>query len=135
MKAGFAYRYVEIHVNGVTAPAIHGTQIEEYMKERERDPKRAAALARARQRLAAKLDDAPQFSLTALRLSKGISQAKLAELMETQQPSIARMERGDDVLLSTMEKLAKALDVPLNVVCEAVQATRAAKLESKKSNV
>jgi DNA-binding XRE family transcriptional regulator len=105
------------------------------MRERERDPKRAVALARARQRLAKKLEGASSFSLTALRLSKGVSQAKLAAMIDTQQPAIARIEKGDvDLMFSTIEKIAKALDVSIGEVCTAVQATRTAKLESTHQN-
>lgn len=129
-------KYIEVYVNGAGRPATHGTPITEFIKTRERTPAKAAALARARQRLAAKIGDAAQFSLTALRLSKGISQSKLAELIDTQQPYIARIEKGDaDVMFSTIEKLAKALEVSIGEVAEAVRATREARLNAMLENV
>jgi predicted transcriptional regulator len=57
-------------------------------------------------------------------------------MLDTHQPYIARIEKGDvDVMFSTIEKLAKALDVSIGTVSEAVQETRAARLESILENV
>lgn len=135
-KAGFAVKYVEVYVNCAGRPDVHGTPIVEFIQTRERTPAKAAAFARARQRLAVKIGDAAQFSLTALRLSKGISQAKLAELIDSQQPYIARIEKGDaDVMFSTIEKLAKALNVSIGEVAEAVRATRDARSNMLLENV
>jgi ribosome-binding protein aMBF1 (putative translation factor) len=131
LKAGYAVKYVEVVINGAGNPAAHGTPIAEFIKQREKNPAKAAALARARERLAARIGDSAQFSLTTLRLSKGISQSKLAELLDTQQPYIARLEKGDvDVMFSTIEKLAKALNVSIGEVAEAVRATREARLQT-----
>ena len=136
MISGFAVKYVEIIVARPGPPPSHGIPIAEYMKRRERDPIRASALARARMRLSKKIDDSAKFSLTALRLSKGISQSTLAELIDSHQPYIARIEKGEvDVMFSTIEKLANALAVSIGVVSEAVQATRNARTILNTKNV
>ncbi len=53
-----------------------------------------------------------------MRLCAGLSQEKLAELMGTQQPNIARMEKDPSGMQAiTVIKLAKALGVdPLEVL-------------------
>jgi transcriptional regulator with XRE-family HTH domain len=49
-------------------------------------------------------------ALTGLRRSGGHSQAELARLMGTSQPSVARIESGNaDVRLSTITRYAEAL--------------------------
>jgi ribosome-binding protein aMBF1 (putative translation factor) len=131
LKAGYAVKYLEVFVNGAGTPATHGTPINEFIKQREKNPAKAEALARARQRLAERIGDAAQFSLATLRLSKGISQAKLAELLDTHQPYIARLEKGDaDVMFSTIEKLSKALNASISEVSEAIRATRESRLQT-----
>ena len=128
VKAGFAVKYVEIYVGNDSRHSLTGTPIVEVIKQRELDHRKAAALARARQRLADKIAGEPKFSLTQLRLSKGISQTKLAEILDTKQPQIARLEKGEtDVRMSTIEKLSKALDTPIEQVFAAVRATREAR--------
>jgi transcriptional regulator with XRE-family HTH domain len=48
------------------------------------------------------------------RIAKGLTQAKLAKLADTKQPSIARLENGERLpSLSFLEKIAKALDTQL----------------------
>jgi len=104
----------------------HGVAIDTLIAERERDTKKAAALARARRKHAANLEDDPALSLTRLRLAKGWSQTQLAHAIGTQQPYIARIERGDDDLkMSTMEKIAQALGVPASDIFQAVATVRA----------
>lgn len=59
-------------------------------------------------------------SLAALRLSKGWSQKQLAEMLNTKQPYIARIENGvEDIQLSTLKKLAKVFDVDIHEIIEA----------------
>lgn len=108
------------------AQAQGALSISDLISERERDPRKAAALVRARQKLASRLMDEPQLSLANLRLQKGLSQARLASLMGVQQPYIARIERGeDDLKMSTIESLAKALGEPTTTVFAAVAGRRA----------
>ena len=52
--------------------------------------------------------------LVEARLAKNLTQKELANLLGTKQPSIARIERGDNLpSLSFLEKIAKALEVEL----------------------
>ena len=107
-----------------TEPIENGTS----RSRRERisaDPRKAAALQRARLKIAAELDANPAFSVTTLRLNAGLSQAQLATLLNTQQPAIARLEKGQtEPQLSTLQKLAEAFGVPIDVVCSAFINTR-----------
>lgn len=58
-------------------------------------------------------------SLASLRLSKGWSQKQLAEMLNTKQPYIARIENGvEDIQLSTLKKLAKVFDVDIHEIIE-----------------
>ena len=55
-------------------------------------------------------------ALIRLRLSKGLTQAQLAELMNTKQESIARLESGSSLpSLSTVKRVADALDAELEI--------------------
>lgn len=70
-------------------------------------PGRAAALAKARQRLATELGTTP---LAALRLRAGLSQQQVAERMGVSQPQVARCEQGKhDPGTETIARLADAL--------------------------
>lgn len=91
------------------------------MRKLEANPARAQALAKARGRIGKALlevDGEHEHTLAALRLRAGLSQAKLAKLMGTQQPNIARWERDPTGLLATSAvKLAKALSVnPMEIL-------------------
>lgn len=91
------------------------------------DPKKAAALQRARRRIARELDDSSAFSIAKLRLNAGLSQAQLANMIGTQQPAIARLERGQtEPQLSTIQKLAEAFGVAPEKVLNAFISTRSA---------
>jgi DNA-binding XRE family transcriptional regulator len=62
----------------------------------------------------------PEFKLAAnlisLRLAKGLTQEDLAKMLNTKQESIARLENGGSLpSLSTMKKLAEALDAELEI--------------------
>jgi DNA-binding XRE family transcriptional regulator len=86
----------------------------------EREPARHTALEEARRRLA---DRSPEkFSkLAALRMRRGWSQKRLAEAIGTSQPHVARIENGrDNVLLATANELARALDISLEEINDAL---------------
>ena len=56
-------------------------------------------------------------ALIQLRLSKGLTQEELAKRLHTKQASIARLESGSSLpSLSTMKKVAEALDAELDIV-------------------
>lgn len=49
-----------------------------------------------------------------IRAERGLTQAELAAILGTKQPSISRVLRGDEeITLSRAESFAKALGVPL----------------------
>lgn len=108
------------------APLPDGyTEIDSVIANREANPKRAAALAKARVRLAKTLTDVCPETLATLRLRCGLSQAGLASRIGNSQPSYSKIEAGkSDVLFSTMEKLAKALAVSIEEVTVAIRNTR-----------
>jgi ribosome-binding protein aMBF1 (putative translation factor) len=88
-------------------------------------PERQAALARARAWLAQSAFGDEPDSLKKLRLEKGLSQTQLASLMGTTQAQIARIESGQrDVQVSTIERLAEALDVDPVQVFNAVRVSK-----------
>ncbi|GGX99049.1 helix-turn-helix domain-containing protein [Pseudoduganella dura] len=122
---GICYTQVTFDM-AAAAPShsIHGTSISAIVAEREKDPRKAAAYARARQKLAGRLADG-EASLVQLRLASGMSQSQLANAMGKKQPYVARLETGsNDVQLSTIESLAKALGVPVSTVFAAIMASR-----------
>lgn len=91
--------------------------------ELERNPARAKALARARQRLSEALFNDP--TLSALRLRKGLSQAELARRIGSSQSRLSRIEAGlDDPRRSTLLKLSEALGETLDVVSKAIGASQ-----------
>lgn len=60
-------------------------------------------------------------SLRSLRLSKGLSQVQLATMIGTQQSRLSRIENGkEEPGLTTLKKLAQALDVDLNTIGNAI---------------
>ena len=69
--------------------------------------KRAAAMA---QTLVA------EMPLNALRQARCLSQKMLAELLQVQQPSIAKIEKRTDMYLSTLRSLIEAMGGELDVV-------------------
>jgi DNA-binding XRE family transcriptional regulator len=56
------------------------------------------------------------YQLIRLRIERGLTQAELAELVGTKQPSIARLERGDsEPSLTLLRKVAAALGARLEI--------------------
>jgi DNA-binding XRE family transcriptional regulator len=105
------------------APVPPGyTTIDELVAEFERDPEAREELRRGRQWLAESVLGKQALSLRVLRLRKGMSQAQLAEAIGTQQPHIARIERGHaDVRLETCRRIAQVLGVDLNTLDQALR--------------
>lgn len=77
----------------------------------EQDPRKKAALGRARKKLAASSYKGSAQSIAAIRLRYGWSQVDLSLAMGTSQPHVARIESGDDVRISTVLNVAKALRI------------------------
>jgi DNA-binding XRE family transcriptional regulator len=65
-------------------------------------------------------------TLKKLRLQRGLSQAKLAELIGSKQSHISRIERGtEDISKSVMRKLRDALEIDMNTLDAALSAQEA----------
>lgn len=112
-----------------TDPAIRagGHELGDYLRRIERNPARAAAMAKARQRLAQSMskqsDNESPTSLAALRLRAGLSQTQMAERMQTQQPAVARFERDPSNLgFLTLLAIASAVGCPVGDVANVIAA-------------
>ena len=58
----------------------------------------------------------PGYQIARLRILRGLTQAQLAEMVGTRQPSIARLENGTSLpSLSFLKKIAAALNAKLEV--------------------
>lgn len=56
----------------------------------------------------------PGYQVARLRMLRGLTQAQLAEMVGTRQPSIARLENGSSTpSLSFLSKIAKALNAKI----------------------
>ena len=56
------------------------------------------------------------YQIARLRLLRGLTQAQLADMVGTRQPSIARLENGSSVpSLSFLERIAEALDATVEI--------------------
>ncbi len=97
--------------------------IDEIVAKFERDPALQEELRDARRWVADSVLAGKPVTLRTLRLRKGLSQAQLAESIGTQQPHVARIERGQaDPQLDTCRRIAHALGVDLNTLAQALQA-------------
>ena len=100
------------------------TEIDDVVAKSERNPQRAAALARARGRMAEKLNESgAPVSLAYLRLRSGLSQATVASLIGNSQSSYSLIESGQrgDIFLSTSKKLASLFGVSLDEIDAAIE--------------
>ena len=58
----------------------------------------------------------PGYQIARLRILRGLTQAQLADLVGTRQPSIARLENGSSQpSISFLQKVAAALDASVEV--------------------
>ena len=100
------------------------TEIDDVIAKSERNPQRAAALARARGRMAEKLNESgAPVTLASLRLRAGLSQATVASLIGNSQSSYSLIESGQrgDIFLSTSKKLASLFGVSLDEIDAAIE--------------
>jgi DNA-binding XRE family transcriptional regulator len=114
-------------VNVPSLPAAIDSEfqdIDEVVKADERNDVRRQHIERARKTIAGRLPR-ETAGIAALRLNKGWSQLRLAQELGTSQSHIARIEAGQDILLDTARRLAKALGVSLLDIDEATRARAA----------
>ena len=112
--------YVEFH-SPPKSPLPNAVDIDDLLTELEsQSTENADGIAQGRQWVAATFY-ADRLSMAQLRLRKGWSQTELAKHIETSQSHIARIESGiTDPQLSTIRKISKALDVPLETLVKAL---------------
>lgn len=103
-------------------PILSGAiDIDDLVAELEQSDEAAEAIAKGRQWVAKSFYRGQPSSIAQLRLKKGWSQAELAKRASTSQSYIARLELGNvDPQVSTVIKIAKALDLPVAAVVEAI---------------
>ena len=116
-----------INLDSVKLPMPAGYEsLEDVIAEFERDPEFRKEMRNARAWMADTVMRGEAITLRTLRLRQGMSQAQLAESIGTQQPHIARIERGHtDLRLETCRKLAVSLGVDLNTLDQALQRKKA----------
>jgi DNA-binding XRE family transcriptional regulator len=87
-------------------PPISKTTFKDWQKKQLKDPEYAA--------IARELE--PGYQIARLRIASGLTQAQLAELVGTRQPSIARIENGKTLpSLSFLERVASVLNARVEV--------------------
>ena len=81
-------------------------KFEDWDQEKNKNPDFVAA--------AEKLE--PGYQIARLRILRGLTQAQLADLVGTRQPSIARLENGSSLpSISFLQKVAAALEATIEV--------------------
>lgn len=78
------------------------------------------AQSRAKAKTQVMLDQMP---LNELRQARGLSQKMLAELLNVQQPSIAKLEKRTDMYISTLRSHIEAMGGELEVVARFPEGT------------
>ena len=113
----------------VSAPVPVGfREMQAVIAEREQNPRRAAALKRARQRLADRLASSEdEVTVAVLRMRAGLSQARVAELLGNSQSSYSMIESGrrPNVMFATFERLANIFSVSRDELAQAIHTTEA----------
>lgn len=100
-----------VHGGVQTKPPAH---VESHLKE-QNDPQYKKRMQEARKWLSEALSEVqPEQTLSKIRLSKGLSQRDLADIIGTSQPHIARIESGNDVKIETARKIAKVFGISLD---------------------
>jgi DNA-binding XRE family transcriptional regulator len=93
---------------------ISKTSFKDWQAEQLKDPEFVAAFRELE----------PGYQIARLRIQRGLTQAQLAEMVGTRQPSIARLENGNSIpSLSFLMRIADALDarVELHLIPEDVK--------------
>lgn len=92
-------------------------RLDDLIDELEADPTLTEGLAAARGEIALEQHKEAITGLRGLRLAQGLSQAQVADALDTVQPAISRLEAGQhDPKLSTLRRLAAILKVDLNTL-------------------
>lgn len=76
------------------------------------DDRKDAINARAQERIKA------YRSLQELRVAAGLTQAKVSEALNMSQSNVSRLEKGSDMLLSTLQRYVAAMGGKLNLTVE-----------------
>jgi ribosome-binding protein aMBF1 (putative translation factor) len=100
----------------------HHTAIGDLVAAWEQNPERRGALEDARRWMEETIHADEGDTVRTLRLRKGWSQTKLAEVLGTSQPHIARIERGtENIAIETCRRLCQALDIDMNTLDQALK--------------
>lgn len=106
-------------------PLADTVSLDDILAEFESDSEMANEMSAARRELATTMYQDEPDTLSALRLAAGLSQAQLADLAETSQPHIARIERGvTDPGTEMIARIARALNVDEIIAFRAVRLQR-----------
>ena len=85
---------------------ISKTTFQEWQAQQNQDPEFVAE----------SLELEAGYQIARLRLLRGMTQAELADMVGTRQPSIARLENGSSMpSLSFLERIAEALDAQVEI--------------------
>ncbi|MEL6493421.1 MAG: XRE family transcriptional regulator [Cyanobacteria bacterium J06621_3] len=76
------------------------------------DDRKEAIKARAEERITA------YRSLQELRTAAGLTQSKVSEVLNMSQSNVSRLEKGSDMLLSTLQRYVAAMGGKLNLTVE-----------------
>lgn len=132
VSAGLALQPVKTEPERLSS---HGNKrsLNSISREREQnDPAFKARMIEARKSLAEEIHDvSPEDSFVKLRLRKGLSQQRLANLMGTHQSHIAKIEAGSiNISFETAVKLADALEISLDDLRKLVEISHKPKLHA-----
>jgi len=112
--------------NGRRSPRTGKLSLSASISQREAaDDQFRARMSRARSRLAAEMSGDHQNCVARLRLARGLSQQRLAELCGLTQPHLAKIEAGRlSIQFATAVRLAEALQVMVDDLRPLVEADR-----------
>jgi len=120
------YQFTEAVAQPGRNPQSRGRSASEIANAAAEDPRKAAALARARARIGQHIKAVEEkVSLASLRLGRGLSQAQLAAAIDRPQSYIAKVESGrnNDLRASTILRLAEALQTDANTIIASLAAS------------
>jgi ribosome-binding protein aMBF1 (putative translation factor) len=110
----------EFHSRDSQIPARHSS-INDLASKWEQDEDFRKELEKARHWVADTFYGQEKDTIRTMRLRKGLSQSKLADILGTSQSHVARIENGyADILFDTCRKLCHALEIDMNKLNEAM---------------